>query len=71
MRSSDIAKLAASVVAGYVTYDSAISLLEKDSDISLLDNFIAAASGGFVSGLVSDIMDSSGLSDAIDDGFGD
>ena len=45
MRASDIAKLAASIDAGYVTYDTAIGLLRSDADISLLDSFLASLAG--------------------------
>jgi hypothetical protein len=40
MRTSDIAKLAASVAAGYITEEAAFALVSEDSDVLLLGRLI-------------------------------
>jgi len=67
MRSSDIAKLAASVAAGYITYEAAVDFLDNDGEVSFLDKVLAGSAGGVVGGIVGGLMDSTGVSDLIDD----
>jgi hypothetical protein len=71
MRASDIAKLAASIGAGYITYEAASNMLSSDGDKSMLDSIIAGAAGGIAGGLVGELMDSTGATDMIDDVFGE
>jgi hypothetical protein len=40
MRASDIAKLAASVAAGYITEEAAYALLSEDGDVLLLGRIL-------------------------------
>lgn len=74
MLASDIAKLAASIAAGSVSYDMARSRLSSDGDISLLDSILsggAGALGGAIGGrVVSEVMDRTGVTDLIDDTVG-
>ncbi len=71
MRASDIAKLAASVATGYITYEAATKLLGNDGDISLLDSLVAGGVAGTAGGIVGGLMDKTGASNLVDDVFGD
>lgn len=71
MKSSDIAKLAASIATGYITYEAAINLLDNDGDVSLLDSLIAGGVAGAAGGIVGGLMDATGASDLVDGIFGD
>lgn len=67
MKASDIAKLAASIAAGAITYNAAVDMLDNDGDVSLLDSLIAAGAGGVAGGLIGGIMDKTGVSGLVDD----
>ncbi len=71
MRASDIAKLAASIAAGSLTYHAAIDMLDDDGDVSLLDGMMASGAGivggGVVGSIVGHVMDETGVSDLVDD----
>lgn len=69
MRSSDIAKLAASIAAGSVTYSAVINQLDDDGDVSLLDSLLAGGAAAVAGAVVSEAMDATGISDLIDDIF--
>lgn len=73
MKTSDIAKLAATVATGVITYEVACDMLDDDGEVSTLDKIIAAGAGVGVaavsSNIISDVMDSTGISDFIDDLF--
>jgi hypothetical protein len=74
MKSSDIAKLAASVAAGSISYEMARKTLSLDGDISLLDSLLASGSGligGAIGGkVIETVMDETGLTNLIDETFG-
>lgn len=74
MQPSDIAKLAASIAAGSMTYSAARRHLSSDGDLSILDSLVAGgagALGGAIGGrVVSEIMDETGITDLIDDTVG-
>ncbi len=67
MKASDIAKLAAGIAAGSITYGAAKSQLESDGDLSLLDNLLAAGAGAVAGAAVSKVMDATGVSGLVDD----
>ena len=69
MHASDIAKIAASVVAGSLTYEAASHLLGGNN--SLLDQFIAGGAASVAGGVVGEVMDDLGVSGAIDKGVGE
>lgn len=73
MKASDIAKLATSVATGVVTYEVACNMLDDDGEVSTLDKLIAGGAGlgvaAATSGIVSDVMDATGVSDVIDSLF--
>lgn len=71
MEASDIAKLAASVAAGAITYDVATSLLGGNRELSLLDSLIAGAASGVVGSIAGEVMDATGVSEIIDDVAGE
>lgn len=70
MRASDIAKLAASIAVGSITYEAAVDMLDNDGDVSLLDSLMAGAVGGVAGGIVSGLMDKTGVTGVVDDVLG-
>jgi hypothetical protein len=69
MRASDIAKLAAAIAAGSITYNAVVSQLDDDGDISLLDSILAGGAGSIAGAAAGKIMDATGVSDLIDEVF--
>lgn len=74
MKPSDIAKIAAQVTAGSISYEHAKTLLPS-TNIPLLDSLITGA-GGMVGGaiggrVIGEVMDRTGITDVIDDVVGD
>ena len=74
MKASDIAKLAASIAAGSITYEAARDSLDPEHH-SLLDAAIAAGAGAVAGSVAAAALDATGASDLIDDAtdflFGD
>jgi hypothetical protein len=69
MKASDIAKLAAGIAAGSLTYDAVVDQLDDDGDISLLDTILASGAGGVTGSIVGGLMDATGVSEVIDEIF--
>ena len=72
MQASQIAKLAASIGTGAISYEAVTESLSEDG-VSHLDSVLgmgAGIVGGAIGGrIIGNIMDSTGVSDVIDDIF--
>jgi hypothetical protein len=70
MKNSDIAKIAASVLAGQLSMSAARDLM-GDDDHSILESLVAGSAGivgGAIGGsIIGSVMDETGISEALDD----
>ena len=73
MRPSEIAKLAAGIAAGSLTYGAVVDDLDDDGDVSMLDSLLAggasAITGALGGRIIGNAMDATGVSDLVDDLF--
>lgn len=70
LKSSDLAKLAVGIAAGYFTQSYITSILEDNDDGAIekaLKMCTSIAGGGIAGGIATSFMDSTGASDLIDD----